>query len=290
MVSPAGGSKVALVTGANSGIGLETSRALASRGLTVVMAARSRERGAAAVEDVRRSTGSDAVHLLELDLANLASVRAAVDAVRSRWPELKVLVANAGLVQARRSVTADGFETTFGVNHLGHHAFVLPLVKALRAAAPARLVVVSSEAHRFVRTIDFQDLMGERRYSQWRAYGQSKLANALFALELHRRLQGTGVDVYAVEPGAVATGFARDGDGTALMGWLMGVARFVIQTPVQGARTVVHCATAPEVAGVSGQYWGRMRVRRPTAAAVDVALARRLWDVSEQLTGVRWEG
>ena len=193
--------KVVVVTGANSGIGKETAAALAGMGATVAMAARSPESGPAAVEEVRRRTGGD-VHDLRLDLADLDSVDAFADEVLERFDRLDVLVNNAGLVVGRRRVTVDGFEETVGVNHLGHFHLTRRLLDRLVASAPARVVVVSSMAHKGATNgMILVDLQSELSYEQMDAYAKSKLANVLFARELAHRLAGTGVTVNSLHPG-----------------------------------------------------------------------------------------
>lgn len=277
--------KVVLVTGANSGIGKETARELARRGARVVMTARDPVRGEAALEEVRATTGGEA-DLLLLDFASLASVRDAAAEYRARYGRLDVLVNNAGLVLGERRVTADGYEMTFQVNHLGPFLLTNLLLDLLRASAPARVVNVTSAAHRSVRGLDFDDLMATRRYRAMEAYARSKLANILFTVELARRLDGTGVTANAVHPGSVATGFGRDGDTSGLLAFGLRLAAPFMKSPGRGARGPVWLASAPELEGVSGQYFAGTRRRTPSRAARDPAAAARLWEVSERLTGL----
>ncbi|MCA9713221.1 MAG: SDR family oxidoreductase [Myxococcales bacterium] len=276
--------KVCLITGANSGIGRETARELARRGATVVMCARDRGRGQEAVDDVKQSTGSDAVTLLELDLASFASIRAAVARFTASHERLDVLINNAGLVLGDRRMTAEGFESTFGVNHLGHFLWTTLLLDLIKRSAPARIINLASEAHRMSRGLDMDDLMFERRsYNGWRAYGDSKLANILFTSELARRLEGTGVVVHAVHPGVVGTGFGRDGDVGGVVGWLIKLAGPLLLTSAKGARTSIHVATSDEAGERTGLYWAKSRTKRPTRFAQDDEAARRLWERSEAL-------
>jgi retinol dehydrogenase 12 len=277
-----------IVTGANSGIGLETARGLAQQGATVIMTARSVERGEAALSDVRLSTGSSRVSLLHLDLADLASIRAAVETFSAQHGRLDILVNNAGLMLGDRRETTDGFEMTFGVNHLGHFAFTLLLLPCIEAAAPSRIITVSSAAHKAARGgLDLDDLMFTRRsYSPMAAYSASKLANIHFTRELARRLEGRGVSVNALHPGVVGSRFASDGDFKGLFANLYGLARPFMLTPAKGARTSLHVATSEEGGQVSGAYFARRRQARVSTAAQDDDAARMLWELSETLTGV----
>ncbi len=280
--------KICLVTGANSGIGLETARGLAQQGATVVMTARSIERGEAALSDVRQSTGSSRVSLLHLDLADLASIRAAAETFSAGHSRLDVLVNNAGLMLGDRRETADGFEMTFGVNHLGHFALTLLLLPSIEAAAPSRIINVSSAAHKAARGgLDLDDLMFTRRsYSPMAAYSASKLANIHFTRELARRLEGRGISVNALHPGVVGSRFASDGDFKGLFSNLYGLARPFMLTPAKGARTSLHVATSAEGGQLSGAYFARQRPARVSTAAQDDDAARALWTLSEALTGV----
>jgi len=276
--------QVVLVTGANSGIGLETAVALAELGARTIITARDPAKGERAVAEIGRRSGSDAVAVVGLDLADLVSVRRCAGEVLRRYDRLDVLVANAGLVLARRTLTAQGFETTFGVNHLGHHRLVELLLPRLRASAPARVVVVSSDAHKLAyRGLAFDDLQTTRRYVGYDAYAKSKLANLLFVRELARRLDGSDVTVNAVHPGLVATNFAGEGD-TRIGGAVMAlVGRRVARTPAEGARTSVWAAASPELAGRSGLYLADCAEATPSGHATDDDAARRLWDASEGL-------
>ncbi|HND29266.1 MAG TPA: SDR family oxidoreductase [Myxococcota bacterium] len=275
---------IALVTGGNSGIGLETARGLAALGARVTIAARDRAKGLAAVEDVRKSTGNADVELMMLDLADLGSVRSAAATFRASHAALHILVNNAGLVLTERRVTKDGFEATFGTNHLGHFLLTRELLGLLKASAPARIVNLSSDAHRQSKGLDFSDLMRERKpYSMIESYGDSKLANVLFTLELARRLEGSRVTAYAVHPGVVATGFARDGDTSGWMEWGARLLAPFLLSPASGARTSLYCATAPELATVSGRYYVKSREKEPAPSGKDVVAAQKLWEVSEQL-------
>jgi len=276
--------KTVVVTGGNSGIGLETAVELARAGARVVITARDPVRGDAAVADVRKRSGNDQVDLALFDLASFASIRTGAADLLDRCPRIDVLVNNAGLVLSRRQETEDGFEATFGVNHLGHFLLTGLLLDRIRASAPARIVNVASTAHRSARRgLNFDDLQSQRRYRGMQAYGASKLANILFTTELARRLAGTGVTVNAVHPGTVATGFARDGDAKGFLAFGIRLIAPFILTAEKGARTSVYLASSPDVADVTGGYFVRRRLRRPSKAARDPVAARRLWEVSETL-------
>lgn len=283
--------RVAVVTGANTGVGLETARGLAREGFSVVMCARDGDKGRAAVEDVRHSTGNARVTLLALDLGSLASVRAAADELHARHDRIDVLVNNAGVIMGERRLTEDGFEATFGVNHLGHFLFtrlVLDLLKsAVAAAGEARVVNVSSSVHRQSGGLDFDDLARERRaYVSFGAYADSKLANVLFTRELARRYGGDGILAHAVHPGVVGTRFGGDGDMGTLFGIYYAIAKPFMLSPEKGARTSLHVATSDEARRDNGLYWAKSRVAKMSPAARDDDAARELWEVSERLVGL----
>jgi NAD(P)-dependent dehydrogenase (short-subunit alcohol dehydrogenase family) len=276
--------KVVAITGANAGIGKETAVALAGMDATVVMTSRDAGRGDAALADVRaRSGNGSGVELMALDLAELDSVRQLATELLSRHDRLDVLVLNAGLVLRHRTETADGFETTFGVNHLGHFYLASLLLDRLRESAPARIVVVSSHAHKMARRgLDFDDLQSTRRYRAFDVYSRTKLANVYFTRELARRLAGTGVTVNALHPGYVASNFARDGDLYLEPLVKLGARLFAI-SPEAGARTSVYLASSDEVEGETAGYYYKCRPAAVSRAARDDIAAHRLWDVSEQL-------
>jgi NAD(P)-dependent dehydrogenase (short-subunit alcohol dehydrogenase family) len=279
--------KVCLVTGGNTGIGLETARALARMGATVVLTSRNALKGQQAVEDIRATTDSERVELISLDLASLASVRTAAETFKKRHDRLDVLVNNAGLILGERTETKDGFEATFGVNHLGHFLLTTLLRGELEAAAPARIVNVSSELHRKAKGVGFDDLHAKRGYSAMDAYARSKLANVLFTAELAERLAADKVTAHALHPGVVRTKFGRDGDLRGIMGFAFRLAGPFLTTPEKGARTSVHVASSPDVSG-TGHYFKDSKVCEPSAAAKDHKAAKRLWQVSEEAVGAHW--
>ena len=270
--------KICIVTGSNTGIGKETARGLAQRGATVVLACREVKKAEAARADIAASTGRSDVAVLPLDLGSKASIRAFAKAFGERYPRLDVLVNNAGLWPTTRTTTADGFETTFGTNHLGTFLLTQELLPLLKAAAPSRVVVLSSKLHYSGKMV-WDDLQFERRsYGGATAYNQSKLANVLFTVALARKLEGTGVTVNAVHPGVVATELARDYPKL-----VQKLVHLFMLTPEKGAACSIFVATAPELAKVTGQYFEKSRTRPPAKAAIDVAGQDRLWHLSEQL-------
>jgi retinol dehydrogenase-14 len=281
--APMSGATV-VVTGANAGVGLETAAGLVDLGARVVLTARDEAKGANAADRIRGRGGPGTVEVAPLDLASFASIRHFAREVAPGLGRLDVLVNNAGLVQLDHTVTEDGFETTFGVNHLGHFLLTTLLVDQLRSSAPARVVVVASLAHRSARSgLDFEDLQAERGYSPIGAYNRSKLANIYFTRELARRLAGSGVTANSLHPGFVASRLGRDGDGGLLGNIAMTLGRPFAISPARGARTSIYLASSPAVADVTGQYFARCREARPSRVATDDDAARRLWSVSEEL-------
>jgi retinol dehydrogenase-14 len=278
--------RVVLMTGATSGIGREAAVELARQGATILAVSRDRDRGEAAAAEIRRRAGSGAVELFLADLSSQASIRELARAVRARHDRLHVLINNAGLLNLRRQTTVDGFEETFALNHLAPFLLTNLLLDRLAAGAPARIVNVASAAHKLGR-IDFADLQGERGFKGMRAYADSKLENVLFTYELARRLKEmgmTGVTANCVHPGGVDTGLWRD--MTGFLRIVMAAMRPFLLTPAQGAEPLIHLASSPELAGVSGQYFHRMKPRQSSAASRDRALSARLWEVSAALAPV----
>ncbi len=267
--------RTVLITGANSGIGRATAVELSRRGARVHVACRSRARAQPVLDEIAAAHGPDAVSFLPLDLSDLASVRAGAEAYISTGEPLHVLIDNAG-VAGERGQTADGFELAFGINHLGHFLFTTMLLDTLARSAPARVVVVASDAHYGARGIDFAAV--RRRTSSLtglREYGVSKLCNVLFAQELARRMPGAGVTTYALHPGVIASDIWRH------LPWPVEpvVKRFMRSTE-QGARTPVYCATDPGLAEATGRYYDDCAERAPSERATP-ELAAALWEHSE---------
>jgi NAD(P)-dependent dehydrogenase (short-subunit alcohol dehydrogenase family) len=274
--------KVALVTGANSGIGRVTALELARAGATLVCVCRDEARGAQAVAELRSESGNPDVELLLADLSSQKSIRALAAAVKTKHAALHVLVNNAGVVIPERRVTVDGIENTFALNHLGYFLLTSLLLDVLEASAPARIVNVASEASR-MGTMDWDDLQMNKKYSAMGAYGRSKLANIMFTYDLAERLEGTGVTVNAAHPGPVRTRFGEELRG--LWGLVWPIARPFMRTPEQGARTVVYLAMSPEASGKTGLYWADEKPIRSVLRSYDAAAKKRLWQESERLIG-----
>jgi NAD(P)-dependent dehydrogenase (short-subunit alcohol dehydrogenase family) len=289
--------RTAVVTGANSGLGLITARELARSGARVVMGCRNEEKGRAAVRAVEVRAPGCELELEALDLASLDSVRGFAERVRERHPALDLLINNAGVMATPRRETADGFELQLGTNHLGHFALTGLLLDRLEGREDARVVTLSSNAHKGGR-IAFDNLRGERRYFRWSAYSQSKLANLMFALELDRRLRAAGSSVksLAAHPGWSATNLQSTGPPKLDALLMVPMNRFYAQSDEMGALPILYAATVPGLEG--GTYIGPDGAREmrgyprrvsPSRTARDEEKARRLWEVSEELTGVRIE-
>jgi NAD(P)-dependent dehydrogenase (short-subunit alcohol dehydrogenase family) len=276
--------KVVVITGSNVGIGKETAVALSSMGATVVLVCRNQEKAIVAAAEVKARSGSENVHVVRLDLADLASVRACAEEISKVWPRLDVLINNAGGMWTKRRMTAQGFEQTFGVNHLGHFYLTTLLLDRLKASAPARIINVASVGHHVrMRGMRWHDLQTKRGYTAMRAYSQSKLANVLFTRGLARRLEPQQVTANALHPGAVRSGFGMDGDMKGLLGFGNKIFRLFEISAKRGARTSIHLASEPSLDGVTGGYWVRRRPGHMSRAARDDAAADRLWDESERL-------
>ncbi|KQV51932.1 hypothetical protein ASC93_04570 [Massilia sp. Root335] len=295
--------KTYVVTGANSGIGLVTTQQLAKQGATVIMGVRRVNEGTRVAAEIRHETGAAKLIVYQLELDDLKSVRAFAAEVNRNHPELQGLVNNAGVMNTPFGRTKDGFETQFGVNHLGHFLLTNLLMDALKAGAPSRVVNLSSFFHEFAMgrkgEIHFDDLNYERRpFDTWEAYAQSKLANLLHARELGRRLAGTGVMTASVNPGFVRTNLMK----MPLPKWLQRLLLLPVQRligmiePWEGAQTTLHALLAPEVAQQSGAYFSQIAryqdktsraggwpLRSPNPVALDDDVAERLWNASEAL-------
>ncbi|PWC04430.1 SDR family oxidoreductase [Agromyces badenianii] len=281
--SPPPQSRTVLITGASGGIGKATALGLASSGAHVAIVGRDRQRTEAAARDIRAAGGAK-VDAFIADLSAQAEVRRLAAEVLQRLPRIDVLINNVGGFWQTRHVTADGLERTFAVNHLAPFLLTNLLLDRLRSSAPARVVTVSSNAHRTGR-IDFDDLQGERAYSGSRAYDQSKLANVLFAFELARRLQGTRVTSNALHPGVVRTSFGAE-DPAAVQRFIVPLLTSFMKSPAQGASTSMHLARAPELEQVTGGFFANRKRVRSSKRSEDRADAERLWRVSAELVGL----
>jgi NAD(P)-dependent dehydrogenase (short-subunit alcohol dehydrogenase family) len=276
--------KTCLITGATQGIGLASAIGIAQAGAETVLVARNRERGEAAMAEVKAKSGNSNVSMLVADLASQESVRQLAAAFKQSHQRLHVLLNNAGGLFVKRVLTIDGIETTFAVNHLAYFLLTELLLDVLEASAPARIINVASAAH-FGGAIDFDDLQHEKRYSSFKVYSDSKLANVLFTYELARRLAGTGVTANCLHPGVVTTGFGKNNPG--LPKTLITLAGPFMLSPEKGARTSIYLATSPEVEGVTGKYFDKCKSVSSSKQSYDPESARRLWQVSEDMTRPR---
>jgi NAD(P)-dependent dehydrogenase (short-subunit alcohol dehydrogenase family) len=281
--------RLAVVTGANTGLGFETARVLAARGASVVLAVRDTDKGKAAAARIADTAPGADVTVQPLDLASIESIRAAAGELRARHPRIDLLVNNAGVMFPPRQTTRDGFELQFGTNHLGHFALTGLLLEQMLPVPGSRVVTVSSLAHRIRARINFNDLQGQRSYSRVAAYSQSKLANLMFTYELARRLSAAGTTIAAAaHPGLASTELSRHTPAIAAFSYAR-----VSQNAAMGALPTLRAATDPGVAG--GQYYGPgglfgtrgyPELARSSRRSRDTAIQRRLWAVSEELTGV----
>jgi len=288
--------RVAIVTGSNTGLGYETARVLAAKGAHVVIAVRNLDKGRDAVDRIMASTPKADLKLQKLDVGSLDSVRTAADELKSAYPHIDLLINNAGVMYPPKQTTVDGFELQFGTNHLGPFALTGLLIDNLLPVEGSRVVAVASVAHRIRAKIHFEDLQWERRYNRVEAYGQSKLANLLFAYELQRRLAAAGKPTISVaaHPGLSNTELMRHIPGTGLPGYHQ-IASLFSNSPLMGALATLRAATDPGVKG--GQYYGPDGFRevrghpelvKSSSQSRDPELQRRLWAISEELTGVSY--
>ena len=276
--------KVCLVTGANSGIGKEVAKALAGRGAEVVMVCRDRDRGRAALEEIGAGAGSGALDLLIADMRSQKDIRRLASEFMSGRDRLDVLVNNAGTRFEHWEPTPEGLESTFALNHLSSFLLTNLLLNALNAGAPSRIITTGSGTHRRA-AINFEDVMARQGYDETRAYDQSKLAQVYFTQELARRLEGAGVTVNCADPGYVDTNIGMAGGPDFRERWAQ--RKPILMTPEVGARTAVYAAASPDLEGVTGAYLENMALSPLSPEAKDIAIAKRLWDLSEELTRER---
>lgn len=277
--------KTVLISGATNGIGKQSALELAKMGAQVVIIGRNKTKTEESLREIQSGSGNKDVHALIADLSSMAEVRRVAADFRKSYSRLDVLLNNAGAVFASRQETVDGYEMTFALNHLSYFLLTNLLLDMVKASAPSRIVNVSSDAHTSA-ALNFDDLQNKQSYGMggFRAYGQSKLMNIMFTYELARRLAGTGVTVNALHPGVVNTGFGRNNKG--LMSIAMNVISLFTIKPEDGAKTSVYLASSPEVEGVTGKYFDKCKAKQSTAVSYDEAAQKRLWTVSEQLTGL----
>jgi NAD(P)-dependent dehydrogenase (short-subunit alcohol dehydrogenase family) len=277
--------RVCVVTGATSGIGRAAAFELARRGARVAVHGRSREKCERAVAEIKSASGNDRIDAFVADLGSQEQVRALAAALLGRYPKIHVLLNNAGLFNASFSETVDGIETTVAVNHLASFLLTNLLLDRLRESQPARIVNISSEAHRFGE-LDLDDLEFRRRkYRALRVYGVSKLLNVLFTNDLAGRLEGAGVTANALHPGVVNTGLG-DNNPPSVLSRAMRLTKFLMRAPEKGAETSIFLASSPDVEGETGKYWVDCREKRARDISYNRELQRRLWEVSESMTGL----
>ena len=279
--------KICLVTGGSGGIGEVTAREVARQGMQVVIVSSNAQRLAAAAERIRAQTGNQAVDFLVADLSSQAEVRSLAERFSEKYPRLDILVNNAGGFYMRRIESVDGIELTWALNHLNYFLLTNLLLDVLKASAPSRIINVSSNAH-LGGVINFNDPEGKSFYFGWTAYAQSKLVNVMFTFELARHLEGSQVTANVLHPGFVATGLGRNNGG--LVGAAMGLLHRFALTAEQGAQTSIYLATSPDVEGINGQYFVKQQSSVAAKAAYDEASARRLWEISQQATGLTGSG
>ncbi|HXX71943.1 MAG TPA: SDR family oxidoreductase [Candidatus Acidoferrum sp.] len=280
--------KTCVVTGANAGIGKETARALAHRGAHVVLVCRNGPKGEAAMEEIRRESGSTRLDLLIADMSSMESVRALASEMQKRYPRLDVLLNNAGAALQKRTLSTDGIEMTIAGNHLGPALLTLLLRDLLKASAPSRVINVSSEAQRHAR-LDLNDLQFERRkYSGFAAYGQSKLLMNAFTFELARRLETSGVTANCLHPGVVRTNIGGTSPGLLFKIIVAAIRPFMLD-PKQGAEGSVYLASSPAVSQVSGKYFVKCKPAEPNPLLRDPKVWTAIWEWTEKMTGHHWE-
>ena len=277
--------KICLITGANSGIGKVTAQELAKQGAHVIMLCRNEEKAERAKEDILKVCGHDKVNIILADLASVDQIKQAAERVRGEYPKIDVLVNNAGLLMGeQRELTHDGFEMTFGVNHLAPFLLTHLLLDQVIASGRGNIINVSSEAHRYA-TLKFKNLQYERGgYAGWKAYCRSKLCNVLFTHELSKRLKDKCVVTNALHPGAVASSFGKGVSGVG--GMLMRLVRPFMISEEKGAQTSIYLATSGEGYTVSGKYFANKKIVEPTKEAKSDYNAKRLWEASEELLDI----
>ncbi len=272
--------KIAVITGATSGIGKETALALAAEGATVVLPARNLKKGEDVRNEISGRTGNNGIVLMECDLASFDSIRSFAGEFKKRFDRLHVLVNNAGIWEKMFNTTKDGIEMNFGVNHLAPFLLTHLLLDRLKAGAPSRIVNVSSEAHRY-NGFNFDDPELKSKYGSFRSYSQSKLANILFTRHLAEKVKKDGITVNSLHPGVVATNlFDKIGP------FIRPIAGIFMTSPRKGAETSIFLSAGIDINGETGGYWVRKKKKRPSRAAMDEEAARRLWDLSREYTGI----
>ena len=272
--------KICIITGATSGIGKVTATHLAKEGVQLILPVRNIEKGEKIKKDINDATGNNNIRLMYCDLESLESVRNFAEAFKKEFSQLDLLINNAGVWFAKREVTIDGFEKNFAINHLAHFLLTMLLLDIIKKNSSARIISVSSEAHRFT-DMNFEDLQSEKSFNSYKAYGQSKLANILFVKKLSEILKGTGVTVNCLHPGVVSTHlFDKMG------GFSKGMFGLMMITPEKGAETSIYLATSDEVKNITGEYFKKKKVVKSSSASTNKESADKLWELSRKLVGL----
>jgi NAD(P)-dependent dehydrogenase (short-subunit alcohol dehydrogenase family) len=278
--------KICMITGANSGIGKETALALAKMGAQIIMVCRDARKGEKVRRKIVEQSGNKSIDLMLADLSSKKSIRDLAQEFNKKYDRLQVLVNNAGTVFAKRTMTADGIEATFAVNHLGYFLLTNLLLDVLKKSAPSRIVNVSSGAHKY-GCIDFNDLYIDKNYKTMTAYSQSKLANILFSYELARRLNQTGVTVNCAHPGMTRTNIWQHASNSLVMKLFLRLYALTFKNVREGAETVIYLASAEEVEGVSGKYFIEKNIAESSPESYDISVAEKLWEVSAKLASLK---
>jgi NAD(P)-dependent dehydrogenase (short-subunit alcohol dehydrogenase family) len=281
--------KIVMVTGANSGIGRVTASELAKMGATVVMVCRNEEKGRAVMDDINAEIGMERVHLLLADFSRHSSIKEMAQQFRSKFDRLDILVNNAGVIVNKKQFTPDGFEWMMGVNHLGYFLTTHYLLELMPRKEGARIINVSSAAHRFAK-LDWDNLNAEKSFNSMRTYGLSKLANILFTKYLAKQLENDGITVNCLHPGVVHTNFGKDTYPAFVNVFLNFIGDRIMLSAEQGARTSIYLASSPEVAGYTGQYFARRKRVFPSSVASDPDNALKMWQWSMTACGIKEYG
>ncbi|MHA1147445.1 MAG: SDR family oxidoreductase [Promethearchaeota archaeon] len=281
--------KICAITGANSGIGKQTALELNQMGAKVVMLCRNEQRAKKAMKDIVSKTGNSDIELIIMDLESQDSIRNAVDEFKKKYDKLHVLINNAGFINFKKQYTAEGYERTWAINHLGHFILTNLLLDVIKTSSPARIITLTSFGHKMTDKKPLEDMMyKKKKYKHIKAYGNSKLMNLFFTFELARRLEGTGITVNAVHPGPIRSKFGRSRNNpwwyrigySFLMPFLKSVKK--------GAATSVYLATSTEGAEITGKYWTKCKIRKSSKLSLDESLWTKLWEISEDLSGVKY--
>ncbi|MFW9818288.1 MAG: SDR family oxidoreductase [Candidatus Thorarchaeota archaeon] len=277
--------KICMITGANSGIGKATAIGLAKLGASLVLVCRDQTRAEHAIAEIKEKTGNESIDLILADLSSQKSIHELVSEFNNRYDQLNILINNAGVNLHKQTFTEDGIETTFAVNYLAHFMLCNLLFEKLEKSESARILNVASSVQ--AKSIDFEDLYGDHHYSQWRAYSQSKLAVVLFTYEFAKKIEGSGVSVNCLHPGFVKTNMVRK--YRPFVKYFYHLIGLFMSTPKRGAKTSIYLASSPEIDGISGKYFKKIKEKKSVKISYDMDVAKHLWDVSVELTNVDFD-